>query len=127
MNLFTRFLSAGLRNDSAETLIQHWDTLEQCVISVYKADVVTREDHKIYTQNRQRFLQIYANHKQAMIPFWKTTVSGGALTERDPFLRVIIHETADGILGDWGALQHLASAREALNKYVMTLTGDSEI
>lgn len=52
-------------------------------------------------------------------PFWVKTVSGGEQTAVDPFQLLIDIPTPEAILGDWRAMQHLPSAREALNQYIL--------
>jgi hypothetical protein len=48
------------------------------------------------------------------------------LVQADPFLAILAAKDASDFAGDWGALQTLPAAREALNKLLLSIIGRSE-
>ena len=119
MNLFTRFLSRNNRNAQLEQLIDHWDTLEALIISVFKAKVASADDRTTYTELRAWLLANYPEWESQLESYWRATEVGGELAPEDPFRRLFVHDEAGGFVGDWVAMQNLAAAREALNRFVL--------
>lgn len=119
MNLFTRFLSRHNQDSGLEQLIAHWDQLEILVITVFKGKLATEEDERVYALNRAWWHEQYPRWSADLQPLWRETLAGGQMTQVDPFLRVVRAEKAADLVGDWGAMQHLAAAREALNRYLL--------
>ena len=119
MNLFTRYLSRNNRDRRLHELVDHWDQLEALVISVYKSERATDEERVAYGTLRPWLLTKLPDWSAQLDPLWRATLVGGERAPEDPFLRILRAESADGLVGDWVAMQNLAAAREALNRLVM--------
>lgn len=119
MNIFTRFLSGGLRDRGLEALIRHWDGVERLVVRVYKGKGATAEDEAEYGRLRGWLVVNYPGWAERLRPHWQGAKVAGELAKQDPFARVLRVETAGGFVGDWEVMQHLPAAREALNKLVV--------
>jgi hypothetical protein len=118
MNLFTRYLARHNQQKSVERLIAHQDALESLVITIYKSGEVDQAQREEYRQLRRWMERHYPEWEATLTPYWRQTRVEGVLLENDPFRRVWAAESADNLIGDWGAMQHLAAAREALNRWL---------
>lgn len=119
MNLFTRYLARNNRNDDLEALIAHWDRIEALTIAVFKGKRAAPEDEAEYAALRGWLLAHYPTWEADLAPHWRATLAAGQPTAVDPFRRSVQAATAAGLVGDWGAMQHLAAAREALNRLLL--------
>lgn len=119
MNLFTRFLARNNRDADLQTLIAHWDRLEAVTIAVFKGKRAGPDDEAEYAEVRAWLLAHYPAWEAALAPHWRQTLTAERPTAEDPFRRIFRAERAADLVGDWGAMQHLAAAREALNRLVL--------
>lgn len=120
--MFTRYLTQKMHNRRLQQFVEHWDQVEQLVIEIFKSKRVTTEDEAVYRPIRAWLLANYPMWEADLKPLWQATVTGGTPTATDPFRRIFSAENAADFLEDWGAMQHLASAREALNKLIVIVT-----
>ena len=125
MNPFTRFLRQWLRNDrDLGLLIEHWDALEALIIRVYRQGEATPADEAEYQALRRWMEANYGAWAGPLRPLWQETEVAGAPAEQDPFLRLIAARAAADYVGDWNSLQHLPAAREALNRLILSRSGE---
>ncbi|MCZ7571041.1 MAG: hypothetical protein M5U01_21045 [Ardenticatenaceae bacterium] len=125
MNPFTRFLrslSPRTQTPEIEEFILRWDVVEVVVVSVYKDRLLTPEVRSAYAEARA-WLRQHAPHWRAWFaPYWPQTLQGGRPTPADPFEFILSRAGhADDFAEDWEAMQALAAAREALNRYLLAL------
>lgn len=124
-NPFTRFLRAWRAKEDDQELarfIAHWDIVEAIVVAVYRRGQATADEDRAYQQARAALLADYSTQwAPRLAPHWPETVEGGRPTPSDPFPRLLEPESAAGFIDHWGAMQALASARETLNRYLLTL------
>lgn len=120
MNRFTRFLRQW-SSDEEELglLIQHLDALEALVIRVYKGKAATPADEAEYGKIRLWLEAHYPAWQDALRPYWQEALVGGRPAAEDPVSRILRAPAAANLVGDWGAMQNLPAAREALNRLVL--------
>jgi len=120
-NPFTRFLRQKAADDGLHTFIAHWDRLEWVVVGVYrnKIDRAAAEVH--YAQVWPWLRLEYPRWQAALQPHWQATRAAGEPTRVDPFALLLDIAAPADIAGDWRAMQHLPAAREAINRYVISL------
>ncbi|MDX1664717.1 MAG: hypothetical protein R3272_13065 [Candidatus Promineifilaceae bacterium] len=124
MNPFTRFLRQWLGDDDdVDALVGHWDALEALIIRVYKQGEATPADEAEYQALRRWMQANYGTWAGELRPLWQETEVAGAPAEHDPFLRLTTPRAAADYVGDWNAMQHLPAAREALNRLVLSRSG----
>ena len=124
-NPFTRFLrteQAQSKNRELEQFVQLWDAVEAIVVDVNKRGDVTREEAAAYQEARTALLADYASVWQpSFAPHWPLTLEGGRPTPADPFLRILAALTAEDFVSNRPTMQALASARETVNRYIVSL------
>lgn len=125
MNPFTRFLrslSPRAGEPEIEEFVARWDTVEAVVIAVYKEKRLTPEVRAAYADAREWLLAHAARWRAWFAPYWPQTLQGGQPTPSDPFEQILTRaRVADDFAGDWEAMQALPAAREALNRYLLSL------
>jgi hypothetical protein len=123
MNPFTRFLRSRLRGEppGLRAFIEHWDALESLVINTYRAGVADAETERVYAELRAWLAEHYADWAPRLAPFWPKTLEAGAPPPADPFHRLFAPPSAAAFVGNRAAMQTLPAAREALNRYILTL------
>lgn len=119
MNPFTRFLSQWGRDGRLQTFVSYWDRLEFVMVQVHREKMSPQVAQAEFDEVWGWLRQHYGKWSSQLHPFWVETVSGGAVTAVDPFQLLIDIPSPQAILGDWRAMQHLPSAREALNQYIL--------
>lgn len=125
LNPFTRFLSQFLPDDDLDLFVSQWDTLEALVIRVFKAQRATPDDERLYLDVRRQLQRGYPQWQEQLEPLWRATLVNSKSAERDPFLYLLSVESAAAFIGDWAAMQHLPSAREALNRFIVAQSADT--
>lgn len=126
MNPFTRFLrSQETQPEPAgfDAFVDAWDQLEALVIHVYRTGVADAEIEAVYHDLRQRLVAEYPRWAAALAPYWQAALEGGQPAPSDPFLRLLAHAAAAGFVGNRAAMKTLPPAREAINRYLLTLRG----
>lgn len=119
MNPFTRFLRQWSRRPELTQLIDHWDVVEALVVRVYKAGEVTDYDRAAFSATWPWLRAHYDKWARELEPLWRDALVGGEAATTDPFRRLIDVDGPEEFLNDWGAMQHLPAAREALNRLVV--------
>lgn len=119
MNPFTRFLSQWGRDGRLDTFVSYWDRLEFIMVQVHREKMSPQAAEAEFAEVWGWLRANYERWADQFYPFWVQTVSGGEVTAVDPFQLLIDIPTPYAILGDWRAMQHLPSAREALNQYIL--------
>ena len=124
-NPFTRFLRSFRKTSKQpdiEAFVAWWDVVEAIVVDVNKRGYATNEELTAYADARAILLVDYASRwTPAFAAHWPKTLEASQPTPSDPFPRILSTSTADGFVKNWPAMQALASARETLNRYILTL------
>jgi hypothetical protein len=120
MNPFTQFLSQWSRNRQLEEFVAYWDRLERVVVAVYREKMALVAAETEFAEVWPWLRQVYPAWARDLRPFWRATKAAGAPTQRDPFQLLLDKQQPADILGDWGAMQHLPAAREALNQFILS-------
>lgn len=119
-NPFTRYLSQWSADRRLHHFVDYWDRLELLVVQVYREKMTPAEAQPEFEAVWPWLREAYAGWAETLRPFWQQTRAAGAPTQRDPFRLLLAFERPEAILGDWGAMQHLPAAREALNQLVLS-------
>jgi hypothetical protein len=118
MNPFTRYLFGQRPDKPLADFIANWDALERLVIRVFKGKQATAADLSEFAGLQAELRQQYPQWRAALAPFWAEALVGGVRPSTDPFLDLLDTPTAADFVGNWGAMQRLPAAREALNKLI---------
>ncbi|MCW5853572.1 MAG: hypothetical protein KIT87_26135 [Anaerolineae bacterium] len=123
MNPFTRFLRSQRRTTPAdlEVFIERWDRLESLIINVYRRGSVDAETEAVYADLRAWLAEHYRDWAVSLEPFWRASREGGAPPPSDPFARLLAPTSARWFIHNRPAMQALPAAREALNRYLLSL------
>lgn len=118
-NPVTAGLVSRLGQRRVTRLVERWDAVEALVVRVYKAGEASGADEQEWVRVRGWLVERWASWSEALEPFWRgVTVQGNELDE-DPFAALLSRERAGEFVGDWGAMQVLSAAREALNNWLV--------
>lgn len=120
MNPFTRFLNQWSPNRSFDQFITHWDVLEKVLVQVYRKKMMLLEAEPAFDESWSWLRKNYQRWEGELRPYWQKTQTAGQPTQTDPFQLLIDLPNPAAIPDNWMAMQHLASAREALNQYVLS-------
>jgi hypothetical protein len=119
MNPFTRFLRQGSDDDDLDEFISYWDRLEALTIQVYREeiglDAAGSEFESVWSWLRRR----YPNWRAQLEPYWRRTEVEGLPAPTDPFQLLLDVPNLETISGNWKVMQHLPTAREAINQLVL--------
>lgn len=119
-NPFTRFLRQWSSNPDFEEFVSYWDRLEAVVVRVYREkmtpEAAAAEFERVWPWLRHH----YGRWEETLRPYWQRTQAAGKPTATDPFRLLLDLERPQAISGDWGAMQHLPAAREAINQYLVS-------
>jgi hypothetical protein len=118
MNPFTRFLFGQRTDQPLAEFIANWDALEALVIRVFKSKTATAGDLVEFARLQADLGQQYPQWRDRLAPLWAAASVGGARPSTDPFADLLGAETAANFVDNWGAMQRLPAAREALNKLI---------
>lgn len=122
MNPFTRFLRQWASDKDLNTFVEHCDALEALVIRVYRQGSAAPADEAEYQALRRWLRANYASWKRPLRPYLpQTEDSDGDVA--DPFLALLRAEHASAFVDNWGMMQQLPAAREALNRLVLQRGG----
>lgn len=124
MNPFTRFLRAqesGSEPIDFSAFVDRWDMLEALVIQVYRSGRAGLDVEAVYQALRAELAGDYSRWAAALAPYWQAALAGGAPPASDPFARLLAAEAAAIFVGNRAALKALPPAREAINRYLLTL------
>jgi hypothetical protein len=119
MNPFTRFLMGQRDDRPLNQFVAAWDDLEALVIRVFKGKRATAADATQFARLQADLQEQYPQWRAALAPLWAATLVGGAPPTADPFTDLLATPTAADFVDNWGAMQRLPAAREALNKLVL--------
>ena len=121
-NPFSKYLNQWSGDPNIERFLSYWDELEFITIRVYQKKMTVEEARPDFDRVWPWLRNNYGEWEVGLRPYWQQTISGGQPTQTDPFWLLINKQTPEDILGDWTAMQHLPSAREALNQYILDHT-----
>ena len=124
MNPFTRALLKRLANRQTKRFVARWDQLEALIIHIYKARSATPEDEAEFRRIQAWLSKHYPHWKISLGRYWPQVRAGGEALESDPFETLLSIPGARAIPRNWGAMQILPAAREALNHYLMDEIGE---
>lgn len=125
MNPFTRFLQQWAQDKDLHTFVEHCDALEALVIRVYKEGEASGADEAEYQALRRWLRANYPAWEAELRSFLKAGNKQGVAEGEDPFRAIIRAEHAADFVGNWGAMQQLPTAREALNRLIMKRSGEN--
>ena len=89
------------------------------MVGVHREKMTLEEARPYFAEAWPWLRENYQQWSGDLRPYWQKTVSGGQPTTIDPFQMLIDLPNPEAILGNWTAMQHLPSAREALNNYIL--------
>lgn len=118
MNPFTRHLLERSGRPELGPFVEAWDAMESMVIRVYRGGAAGPEDETEYYALRQglrRHLEVWG---AALEGLWPAATVAGQPAERNPFEEILGRPAASAFVGDWGAMQTLPAARQALNSFL---------
>lgn len=118
-NPFTRFLSQWSSDPDFDAFVARWDELERVVVSVYREKMSVMEATRPFQETWPWLRDAYPAWEDALRPYWEPTQAGGKRVTQDPFRLLLAIPEPAAIPGDWSAMQHLPSAREAINRFVV--------
>jgi len=118
MNPFTRHLLESSHRPELGPLVAAWDAMESMVIRIYRAGVAGPEDETEYLALQQALRRHLAVWGAALEGLWRAATVAGQPAERNPFEEILGRPTASAFVGDWGAMQTLPAARQALNSFL---------
>lgn len=121
MNPFTQAILNRKKDRRMSDFVHHWDALEALVIRVYKAGGATPEGEIEYRRVQAWLQKNYPRWQGELGPYWLATRIAGEPSAEDPFAYLIARSSAVVFVGDWRAMQSLPAAREALNKFLISL------
>ena len=115
MNPFTRHLLESSGRPEFGPLVEAWDAMESLVIRIYRAGEVGPEDETEYSALQQVVKRHLGVWGAALETTWPGATVAGQPAERNPFEEILERPSAAAFVGDWGAMQTLPAARQALN------------
>jgi hypothetical protein len=119
MNPFSKYLSQWSDDGEFAAFVAHWDRLERIVIGVYRGKMEVeasgQEFDRVWPWLRER----YPRWEETLLPYWRATRAAGEPTRSDPFRLLLGLPEPAAIRDNWGAMQHLPAAREAINQYLI--------
>ena len=121
MNIVTRELTWRINDRRLREFVSHWDELEALVINIYRMNDAAAEDEEGHQRLRDRLRTDYPHWQNALQAHWQGTRVGGEFIREDPFLKILAVQDASAFAGNWGAMQTLPAAREALNSLLLSL------
>jgi len=118
-NPFTRWLRGTVQPAAEQDFIAEWDRLERLVIDVYRRGEADGQDEAEWQWLRQSL----ADHHDsaAHSPDWQGVLAGGEVLATNPFLALTAIPRAADLIDNRRAMQLLPAAREALNRWLLTL------
>lgn len=119
MNPFTQFLAQSLVRHQFLSFVRKWDLVEQIVLNTYREQGNLDEDQKIWRKLKSELPREYSRWRETLTPFWKTAFINGEPTESDPFLSLLNFNDVIEFRRNWGAMQTLPAAREAINRLLI--------
>lgn len=123
MNPFTRSLLEGVQDREVIEFVEHWDRLEILVIAVFRAKNVSLQVQNEHRQVRSWLVNRYPLWQPRLAPYWLRTRTGREPTTQDPFAALLDVKQAEDFVKNWGAMQLLPAAREALNQFLLETYG----
>lgn len=127
-NPYTAHLLAQLPpgGDNAAALaafVADWDRLETLVIRVFRAGAAGAADAAEWAALRASLAAPCRAFADDLARHWPLTRVAGEPCAVDPFRALIDVPTAGAFVANWGAMQTLPAAREALNRWLVALAG----
>lgn len=120
MNPFTRFLRQWSDDEPLEQFIAHWDTVEHVMVNLYRGKISLLEAKPLFDEAWPWLRANYGRFQKQLRPYWQQTETAGQITQQDPFQMLIDLPEPAAIEGNWTAMQHLPTAREALNQFLLS-------
>lgn len=118
MNPFTRHLLESSGRPELGPLVEAWDALESLVIRVYRAGATGPEEETEYYALKHVLKRHLGVWGATLETTWPAATVAGRPAGRNPFEEILGRPSASAFVGDWGAMQTLPAAREALNSFL---------
>lgn len=126
-NPYTAHLLAQLPpggDDAAlAAFVADWDRLETLVIRVFRAGAAGAEDAAEWAELRASLAAPLDAFAADLARHWPLTSVAGEPCAVDPFRALVDVPTAETFVANWGAMQTLPAAREAMNRWLVAMAG----
>lgn len=122
-NPFTRFLLQGSKHDRLHEFVLKWDHLEALCVETFKTKTFSESDAAAWKILRKKVAREYEYFEAALQPFWRATMIKGHYVQKDPFRWILSTTELSEIPENWGLMQRLPAAREALNQFILSKSG----
>jgi hypothetical protein len=119
MNPVTTMLLEQLDWPEFETWVDCWDRLEQTLMMVYRSGLVSDDQQREYRALRKTLLSSYRTWRSELKVYWRATRVAGKQLDEDPFMALTASKRLSVEDVDWGTVQMLPAAREALNSFLL--------
>jgi hypothetical protein len=126
LNPFTQSLLRRLKDPQLVEFVLHWDSLEALVIRVYKGKSAAPEDEVEHSRLRAWLLENYPAWEEAVKTYWPLALIAGQPPQEDPFAFLLAVPRAVDFVGNPAAMRTLPAARQALNQYLIDLSGKQD-
>ena len=108
-----------------DDFIQAWDRLETLVIAVFRDGEADALEEGRFAEVARWLRSHYAAFESDLAPHWADVRAGGRPLLADPFRTLFEAPDAASFADNWSAMQLLPAAREALNRWLVALAGDT--
>lgn len=106
--------------------VADWDRLETLVIRVFRAGAAGAADAAEWAALRASLAAPYGAFADDLARHWPLTRVAGEPCAVDPFHALVDVPMAGTFVANWGAMQTLPAAREALNRWLVALGANGE-
>jgi hypothetical protein len=121
-NPVTQAIIKQVNDPDLLAFVDHWDTLEEIVITAFKNKSVAAVDSLEFSQLQAWLSANYPRWQDLLEPFWRQSRIKGQAGLDDPFLYLLSLQEAGQLVGNWSAMKYLPAAREALNNFLLSKT-----
>ncbi|MEX0788125.1 MAG: hypothetical protein WD040_04935 [Anaerolineales bacterium] len=115
MNPFTRHLLETSGRPELGPFVEAWDAMESLVIRIYRTGAAGPEDETEYAALQLVLARHLGVWGAALETLWPVATIAGRPAESNPFEEILRRPAASAFVGDWGAMQTLPAARQAMN------------
>lgn len=124
MNPFSRFLAQTIPQHQFLNFVRQWDAVERVVVDTFREQGNLTENAKKWRKLRGALRRQYPTWMDRLKPFWRMALIEGKPALQDPFLFLLSYEDLIEFRQNWGAMQNLPVAREAINRLLIDLQSE---
>jgi hypothetical protein len=125
VNPVTRALMQQIEDRGLHAFVDAWDELEVLIVEIYKAGGADGSQQAEFADILAHLTASYPDWQSALEAHWRATTIKGRPLAADPFQALMDLEDAGAVVDNWGAMQTLPAAREALNNMLVERIGNS--